>query len=111
MLNGNIMPSDTPCLSYDNRGLLWGDSFSVQLRGNSCFVYDFSSYFACISRIAESMGMQADESFSAKSFANDISLLLKKNRIYKEFVATITIFRNSNNTNKIRLPWLPTSPC
>lgn len=101
MLNGNIMPSDTPCLSYDNRGLLWGDSFSVQLRGNSCFVYDFSSYFACISRLAESMGMQPDESFTAKSFANDTSLLLKKNRIYKEFVATITIFRNSNSTNKI----------
>ena len=101
MLNGTIMPSDTPCLSYNNRGLLWGDSFSVQLRGNSCFVYDFSSYFACITRIAESIGMQASESFKQKGFANDIMLLLRKNRIYKEFVATITIFRNSDSTNKI----------
>ena len=101
MLNGTIMPSDSPCLSYTNRGVLWGDSFSVRLRGNSCIVYDYSNYFKCIVRIAESMGMENDGSFGEKSFANDIILLLKKNRIYKEFVATITIFRNSNTTDKV----------
>lgn len=101
MLNGKNMLSDSPCLYYDNRGLLWGDSFTVQLRGNSCFVYDFNNYFQCISKIAKSMGMEADESFKPKIFANDLTLLLRKNRIYKEFCATITIFRNSNNTNKL----------
>lgn len=101
MLNGTIMPSDSPCLSYDNRGLLWGDAFTVKLRGNSCIVYDFKNYFQCICKMAETIGMEADESFKPKIFANDLMLLLKKNRIYKEFCATITIFRNSVNTNKI----------
>lgn len=101
MLNGTIMPSDTPCLNYDNRGLLWGDSFTVQLRGNSCRVYDFKNYFQCICKMAETIGMEMNDSFKSRIFANDLMLLLKKNRIYKEFCATITIFRNSNGTNKI----------
>ena len=100
MLNGTIMPSDTPCLSYDNRGLLWGDSFTVKLRGNSCIVYDFRSNFQCICKMAESMGMEAPDSFKPKIFANDLLLLLRKNRIYKEFAATLTIFRNSSGTTK-----------
>ena len=101
MLNGTIMPSDSPCLSYDNRGLLWGDSFTVKLRGNSCIVYDFKNNFQCICKMAESMGMEAPDSFKPKIFANDLLLLLRKNRIYKEFAATLTIFRNSSDTNKI----------
>lgn len=101
MLNGTIMPSDNPCLSYDNRGLLWGDSFTVKLRGNSCIVYDYKNNFQGICKMAESMGMEAPDSFKPKIFANDLLLLLRKNRIYKEFAATLTIFRNSIDTNKI----------
>ena len=101
MLNGTRMPSDSPCLKYDNRGLLWGDSFTVKLRGNSCRVYDFNNYFLCICKMAESIGLEPDELFKPKIFANDLMLLLKQNRIYKEFCATITIFRNSTGTNKI----------
>gem|GEM_PF-920582 len=100
MLNGKIMPSDSPCLSYNNRGVLWGDSFSIQLRGNSCIFYDYENYFSCLGRIAESFCMN-EGSLTAKSFANDICLLLRKNRIYKEFVATITIFRDSTGTDRI----------
>ena len=101
MLNGTRMPSDSPCLKYDNRRLLWGDSFTVKLRGNSCRVYDFNNYFLCICKMAESIGLEPDELFKPKIFANDLMLLLKQNRIYKEFCATITIFRNSTGTNKI----------
>ena len=101
MLNGKIMPSDSACLSYDNRGFLWGDSFTVQLRGNSCIVYDFKNYFQCICKMLESVGMETDDSFKAKIFANDLMLLLRKNRIYKEFCATITFFRNSNGIKKL----------
>lgn len=101
MLNGTIMPSDSPCLSYDNRGLLWGDSFTVKLRGNSCIVYDLKNYFQRICKMLESVGMETDDSFKHNFFANDLMLLLKKNRIYKEFCATITLFRNSNNTSKL----------
>lgn len=101
MLNGEIMPSDKPCLMYNNRGLLWGDSFSIRLRGNSCYVYDFTNNFLCIISSIELLEMEKDDNFKSKILANDISLLLKKNRIYKEFVATITIFRNSNNTEKL----------
>lgn len=100
MLNGEIMPSDTPCLTYNNRGLQWGDSFSVQLRGNSCIVYDFDMYFQCITQMVETLGMQSD-SLKPKSFANDILLLLRKNRIYKEFSVKITFFRNSADNNKL----------
>ena len=101
MLNGTIMPSDTPCLNYDNRGLLWGDSFTVKLRGNSCIEYDLKNYFQCICKMLESVGMETDDSFKPKIFANDLMLLLKKNRIYKEFCATITFFRNSSSTSKL----------
>ncbi len=101
MLNGEIMPSDKPCLMYNNRGLLWGDSFSIKLRGNSCFVYDFGKYFSYLCKQTEMLDMIKNDNFTEKILANDISLLLKKNRIYKEFVATITIFRNSDNTDKL----------
>lgn len=101
LLNGKIIPSDSACLNYDNRGFLWGDSFTVQLRGNSCIVYDFDNYFQCLGMIVESMGMEKDDSFKAKFFSNDLALLLKRNRIYKEFCATITVFRNSNGTSRL----------
>lgn len=97
MLNGEIKPSDMPCLMHDNRGLLLGDSFSIKLRGNSCFVYDFKRYFQTIEKMLGIYGMVKDECFSAKILANDISLLLKKNRIYKEFSVTITFYRNNEN--------------
>lgn len=95
MLNGEIQPSSQPCLTHDNRGLLMGDSFSIKLRGNSCFVYDFKSYFQTIEKMIELYGMVADDYFCAKILANDIMLLLRKNRIYKEFAVTITLFRNN----------------
>lgn len=97
MLNGEFMQTDKPCLNYNNRGLMWGDSFSVQLRGNSCFVYDFDSYFTCIEKMAKTFGMENGKNFTPKALANDIYLLLRKNRIYKEFVVTITIFRESKS--------------
>ena len=100
MLNGEFILSDKPCLKYNNRGLRWGDTFSVQLRGNSCFVYDFDKYFDCIKQMTEMLEMENNE-FRPKTLANDIYLLLQKNRIYKEFAVTITIFRNSNDNNKL----------
>lgn len=100
MLNGEFMPSDKPCLNFNNRGLLWGDSFSIQLRGNACLVYDFDMYFKFIKQMTETLGMRNDY-FKPKSFANDIMLLLKKNRIYMEFYITITIFRNCTNNKKL----------
>lgn len=101
MLNGEILPSDKPCLSYNNRGTIWGDSFTIQLRGNSCFVYDFDNYFAVINKMLETTSMKPKDWFSAKNMANDICLLLRKNRIYKEFCVTITFFRNSDNNEKL----------
>jgi len=101
MLNGEILPSDKPCLGYNNRGTIWGDSFTIQLRGNSCFVYDFDNYFAVITKMLETYSMKPKDWFSAKNMANDICLLLRKNRIYKEFYVTITFFRNSDNNEKL----------
>ncbi|MCF0206673.1 MAG: aminotransferase class IV [Bacteroidales bacterium] len=100
LLNGEILPSTEPCLSYSNRGLLWGDAFTFKLRGNSCIVYDYDKYYDMVCNILKSLSIGSiDAMFTRKSFANDIYLLLQKNRIYKEFVITVTVFRNSEDTN------------
>lgn len=98
MLNGEFKLSDTPCLAYNNRGLLYADSFSVELRGNSSKAYLFQFFYDYIIKMMGIFKMECPLNLEYKLLATDLNLLLQKNRIYKEFTSTITIFRNSSSS-------------
>lgn len=101
LINETLADASKPCINYDNRGFLWGDNFTIKLRGNSGFIYDFDRYFECIIRMLEEVGMEKPYTFTADSLAQDIRYMLQKNRIYKECLITITFFRNSTSTDKL----------
>jgi branched-chain amino acid aminotransferase len=100
MLNGEILPTASPCLFSDNRGLKFGDSFSHVIRGNSSKAFLLKQNFEFIVHAMSKMKMEKPVLFKKPVFATDIELLLQKNRIYKGFVAYVTVFRNAS-TDKI----------
>ncbi|MDD2634576.1 MAG: aminotransferase class IV [Bacteroidales bacterium] len=98
MLNSEILPADKPCLFANNRGLKYGDAFSILLRGNSSKVFLFEQNFDFFIEYMRKSKMQVPVLFEKSIFATDIELLLQKNRIYQGFKAEVTVFRNASET-------------
>ncbi len=96
MLNSEIVLSSKPCLCADNRGVLFADSFTHFIRGNSSKIFMIKLNFDFIIHSMKSMGMNIPHLFKMSIFATDVELLLQKNRIYKGFEASVTVFRNSS---------------
>ncbi len=96
MLNSEILLSAKPCLNHDNRGFLYSDSFSFELRGHSSKAFFADSYFDYMISILKLLKMERPVMLKKSIFATDLELLLQKNRIYKGFSAKVTVFRNSS---------------
>ena len=94
MLNRKILPSSEPCLYFNNRGLIFGDAFCFELRGNSSKAFFLKDNYQYLINTAESLSMKLPEKYKDFCLETDLELLLQKNRIYKEFCARITVFRN-----------------
>lgn len=103
MLNSEIIPSSSPCLYNNNRGLLYGDSFSFELRGNSSKAFFTDTYFDYMVSTMKLMGMEKPQSLKKSIFTTDLELILQKNRIYKGFYAIISVFRNSIYNNSVSI--------
>lgn len=98
MLNSEIKLASKPCLNATNRGLLYGDSFTYFLRGNSSKAFFLEDTFKYMLDCMRTLEMEVPELLKLSIFATDLELLLQKNRIYKGFSACITVFRNDSNT-------------
>jgi len=98
MLNSEILQTSKPCLSHDNRGLLYADAFSFDLRGNSSKAFFADMYFDYMISTIKHLKMDRPLLLKKSIFATDLELLLQKNRIYKGFCAKVTVFRNSSGT-------------
>ncbi|MDD4150853.1 MAG: aminotransferase class IV [Bacteroidales bacterium] len=98
MLNSEILSADKPCLFANNRGLKYGDAFSIVLRGNSSKVFLFDQNYELFIKSMRKLKMKIPVLFKKSIFETDIELLLQKNRIYKGFTADVTIFRNPSAT-------------
>ncbi len=96
MLNSEILLASKPCLSFDNRGLLFADSFSFDIRGNSSKAFFADLYFDHMIAVMKLLKMERPILLKKSIFATDLELLLQKNRIYKGFTAKVTIFRNAS---------------
>ena len=94
MLNSEILLSSKACLFADNRGLLFADSFTHTIRGNSSKAFLLKQDFEFITYAMRKLEMKIPSLFKMSVFATDLGLLLQKNRIYKGFEAHVTVFRN-----------------
>ncbi|MDR2011320.1 MAG: aminotransferase class IV [Bacteroidales bacterium] len=101
MLNSEIIHSSEPCLLFNNRGFLFGDSFSFQMRGNSSKAFLSEKYFDYMISVMKLLGMERPLFLKRSIFETDLELLLQKNRIYKGFSAIVSVFRNGNNFSRI----------
>ncbi|MBN2779017.1 MAG: aminotransferase class IV [Bacteroidales bacterium] len=97
MLNSEILPADKPCLFADNRGLKYGDSFTIKLRGNSSKAFLLDYNFTFMIDAMKKLKMQPPVLSKKSIFATDLELLLQKNRIYQGFCAEISVFRNTSD--------------
>ncbi len=98
MINGEILPANKPCLFANNRGLKYGDAFTIALRGNSSKVFLFDQNYELFIKSMEKLKMIVPVLFKKSIFETDIELLLQKNRIYQGFKAEVTVFRNASET-------------
>lgn len=97
MLNSEILTTSKPCLSYDNRGLLYADAFNFEIRGNSSKIFFLDYYFNFLITAIRQLKMERPLLLKKSIFATDIELLLQKNRIYKGFKGKVAVFRNSSS--------------
>lgn len=107
MLNGDMLPTDKPCLMCNNRGFLFGDSFGFKLRGNSSQSFFIDEYFDYLLFALKQMRMDRTFILRKSLFITDLELLMQKNRIYKGFSADVRIFRNSDKTNNCSVLVVP----
>lgn len=96
MLNSEILLASKPCINATNRGLIYGDSFSFVLRGNSSKVFLLDKYFNYMISTMKLYKMEIPGLLKKMIFQTDIELLLQKNRIYKGFSANVTVYRNES---------------
>lgn len=100
MLNGEIMPANIPCISHDNRGIRYGDCFTVVMRGNSSLAFFEDEYFDFMLELLKEKKFVIPQIFVKQIFYNDLHLILQKNRIYKGFIAYMTFFKNNSSSIK-----------
>lgn len=98
-INGNIQLSEKAFISYDNRGLIFGDSFNFEMRGNSSKAFFEDEYFEFFIKSLKSLQFKKSILHRKNSLFTDLELLLQKKRIYKGFKARIIVFRNDNISN------------
>ncbi|MDD3861011.1 MAG: aminotransferase class IV [Bacteroidales bacterium] len=96
MLNGEILPAAKPCLSHLNRGFLYADVFSFDLRGNSSKAFFADRYFDYLIATMSRLKMERPLLLKKSIFETDLELLLQKNRIYKGFTARVSVFRDDS---------------
>ncbi len=101
MLNSEIIRSSEPCLFSDNRGILFGDTFSIELRGNSSKAFLSETHFDYLISVMKIMGMERPLFLKRSIFETDLELLLQKNRIYKGFSAMVSVFRSGTGFSRI----------
>jgi branched-chain amino acid aminotransferase len=94
-LDGKLMSSSQPCLNHDNRGLLYGDCFTVRGRGNSSKMFFFYEYYEYIEKQFAILGLKKTVLNKPEILNTDIELLLQKCRIYQGFTINISYFRKS----------------
>ncbi|MCK9255410.1 MAG: hypothetical protein GX793_04210 [Bacteroidales bacterium] len=98
-LNSNILLSEKTFISPENRGLLFGDSFNFEIRGNSSKAFFENEYFDFFIYCIKKIRFERSILHRKSSLVTDLELLLQKNRIYKGFKARIIVFRNDLETN------------
>ncbi len=98
MLNGEILPAAKPCLTNLNRGFLYADVFSFELRGNSSKAFFVDRYFEYLIATMSRLKMDRPLLLKKSIFETDLELLLQKNRIYKGFTSRVSVFRDDSQT-------------
>src|SRR5690554_2638255 len=98
-LNSNILLSEKTFISPENRGLLFGDSFNFEIRGNSSKAFFENEYFDFFIYCIKKIRLERSILHRKSSLVTDLELLLQNNRIYKGFKARILVFRNDLETN------------
>jgi branched-subunit amino acid aminotransferase/4-amino-4-deoxychorismate lyase len=99
--NSNIIPASNPFLSFDNRGIIKGDTFNFSCRGNSSKLFFFEEYYKYISNQFDKLNYQKPKLLKKELFKKDIELLLQKSRIYQGFIMHFVFYRNSLDSNSV----------
>ena len=100
-LDGEILPITTAVISRYNKGFLYCECFSFEIRGcNSQLFFPENSFNYLLKKAADFNFMMPDY-YSQKIFEHNIFLLLRKNRIYKGFVGIISVFRSEKDEIQI----------
>ena len=98
-IDGNIQLSEKACISYNNRGLIFGDTFNFEMRGNSSKAFFEDEYFDYFIQSLKYLKFKKSILHRKSSILTDLELLLQKNRIYKGFKARLIVFRNDTVDN------------
>ncbi|MBI5217655.1 MAG: aminotransferase class IV family protein [Bacteroidia bacterium] len=93
-LNGNFYLAGNPVLSHKNRAFCYSDALFETMRAYQEKVQFFPEHYQRLSGGMDMLKMNIPVAFTQNRIHDEITGLLKKNRIYKGARVRLTVFRN-----------------
>lgn len=108
-LNGQVLPADTPQIYHNNRSFCYGDSLFETIHANGVNLHFFEDHFARLVRGMKTLKMESPLLFSQKYLEDEITGLIKRNRMFTGNRVRLTVFRNTGGfytPSDFQVSWL-----
>lgn len=94
-LNGQVLSAGEPHIFHNNRSFCYGDSLFETIHANGVKLHFFEDHFERLSKGMKVLKMEAPLLFSQKYIEEEITGLIKRNRLFTGNRVRLSVFRNA----------------
>lgn len=102
-LNGELLRSDSPSITIDNRMFLWGDGFVEPIHAYGTKGKHLNRHLNSLTQNIKTLGMQPPAYLNHNFLDHEIERLLNKNKIFGSAEIRINVFRQADNTHRDKI--------
>ena len=94
-LNGQLLSAGEPHIFHNNRSFCYGDSLFETIHANGVNLHFFADHFERLSKGMQVLKMETPLMFSQKYIEEEITGLIKRNRLFTGNRVRLSVFRNT----------------
>lgn len=94
-LNGQLLSAEDPHIYHNNRSFCYGDSLFETIHANGVNLHFFEDHFERLSKGMKALKMETPLLFSQKFIEEEITGLIKRNRLFTGNRVRLSVFRNA----------------
>ena len=94
-LNGQMLSADDPHIYHNNRAFCYGDSLFETIHANGVNLHFFEDHFERLSKGMKTLKMETPLLFSQRFIEEEITGLIKRNRLFTGNRVRLSVFRNA----------------